>query len=41
MIGDAMELLRGLEITSPVKTGDVVVSDILGTGANFVATRDM
>ena len=41
LIGDAMVLLRGLEITSPVKTGDVVVSDILGTGANFVATRDM
>ena len=37
MIGDAMELLPE-GFTCP---GDVVVSDILGTGANFVATRDM
>lgn len=37
----AMELLDGVEISSPVRCGDVVLSDILGTGANFIATRDL
>ena len=38
---DAMALLDGVELVSPVKTGTHVLENILGTGANFVVTRDM
>ena len=41
MIFDAMKLLDSVELTSPVKTGDVALADVLGTGANFVVTRDL
>ncbi|MGX8701906.1 DUF1667 domain-containing protein [Caproiciproducens sp.] len=41
MIFDAMKLLDTVEVTAPVKRGDVVYKDILGTGIDFVATRDM
>lgn len=41
MIFDAMKLLDTVEVTSPVKRGDVVYKNILGTGIDFVATRDM
>ncbi len=38
---DAMRLLDGIVLESPVKRGQVVVKDILGTGIDFVATRDL
>jgi CxxC motif-containing protein/NADPH-dependent 2,4-dienoyl-CoA reductase/sulfur reductase-like enzyme len=38
-IFDAMKLLDGLVVKSPVKIGDIVVKNLVGTGANFVATR--
>ena len=38
---DAMALLDGVELASPVKTGTHVLENILGTGVNFVVTRDM
>ena len=41
LIFDAMEKLNDIELISPVKSGDVVIHDILGTGANLVVTRDM
>ena len=41
LIFKAMRLLDNVELTSPVRRGDVVIKDILGTGASFVATRDM
>ena len=41
MIHDAMALLDAVELTAPVKVGDVVVPDICGTGAAWVAARDM
>lgn len=37
----AMEELRSVRTQSPVKAGDVVVENILNTGANIIATRDM
>ncbi|MBC2724354.1 DUF1667 domain-containing protein [Desulfosporosinus sp.] len=37
----AMRLLEGVRITSPVKRGEIVIENILGTGINFVATREM
>lgn len=36
-----MALLNAVQVQSPVKVGDIVVKDVLGTGANFVASRDM
>ncbi len=33
--------LGKLTISAPVQMGDVIVSNILGTGADIVATRDM
>ena len=41
MIMDAMKLLDSVELTSPVHVGDVVVKDICGTGAAWVASRNM
>ena len=33
--------LRSVTIKAPVKTGDVVVENILGLGVNVIASRDM
>jgi CxxC motif-containing protein len=41
MIHDAMELLDEIVLNAPVYSGQEVVQDILGTGINFVATRDI
>ncbi|MCL1928896.1 MAG: DUF1667 domain-containing protein [Treponema sp.] len=41
IIFDAMKLLNGLEVSGPVKSGDIIVKNILGSGVNFVATRSM
>ena len=41
LIHDAMALLDPVELTAPVKVGDVVVKDICGTGADWVASRGM
>ncbi len=35
------EALRGLRVTAPVRRGDVVVADILGTGIDVIVTRDL
>jgi CxxC motif-containing protein len=40
-IFEAMRLLNDVTATSPVQTGDVIIPDILGLGANFVATRTL
>ncbi|MFO7637147.1 MAG: DUF1667 domain-containing protein [Clostridia bacterium] len=37
---DCMQEVRRIKITSPVKSGDVIIHDILGTGADLVATAD-
>lgn len=36
-----MALLDDLTVTAPVHTGDVLLSDILGTDVNLVACKDM
>jgi len=41
LIHDAMRLLDNIELTAPVKIGQVVVEDICGTGVSFVASRSM
>ncbi|MFK4785673.1 DUF1667 domain-containing protein [Fusobacterium sp. MFO224] len=36
-----MRELDKIELTSPVKVGDIVIEDLLGTGINVVVCRDM
>lgn len=36
-----MELLKSVELQSPVKRGDVVLKNIFDTGVDVVVTRDM
>ncbi len=40
-IEKAMKLLNGLTVKAPIKTGDVIVKDVLGSGVDFVSSRDM
>ena len=41
LIFQAMGALDGVELTAPVRVGQVVVEDVCGTGARFVACRDL
>ena len=41
MMFDAVKLLDEVTVTAPVKVGDVIIPDILGTGVAFVAARSM
>ncbi|MBQ9035851.1 MAG: DUF1667 domain-containing protein [Erysipelotrichaceae bacterium] len=38
---EAMGQLRNIEVSAPVKTGDVIVENLLNTGADVIATRNM
>lgn len=38
---EALKLLNGVTIPAPVSKGQVIVSDILGLGVDFVATKDV
>jgi CxxC motif-containing protein len=40
-IHELLEELRDVELNAPVQMGSVVVKDILGTGIDVVASRDM
>ena len=41
LIGSVMSELSRVTVTAPVKVGDVVISNVLGTGADVVATREI
>ena len=41
LIFQAMKQINGIELTSPVECGDILISDFLGTGANLVVTKKM
>lgn len=41
LVGDACRALRNVKLRAPVRMGDVVLTDVLGTGVDIVATRDM
>ena len=41
LLFEAMEVLNHREVKAPVKCGDVVYADILNTGIDIVATRDL
>lgn len=40
-IFEAMKLLDGVRLRAPIETGQVIVENICGTSAAFVASRDM
>lgn len=37
----SLELLKPLHVNAPVKIGQVIYENILGTGVNFVATKNV
>ena len=39
MIFDVMKEINSVSAKTPVKIGDIVITDILGTGVNVVATK--
>ncbi len=41
MLFEAMKVLQKVTLKAPVKCGDTVVENILGTGVNVIATRDL
>ena len=38
---EVVKALNSIVLTSPVKMGDVIISDLFGTGVNMIAERDM
>ena len=40
-IFDCMKVLRDVEVLAPVTIGQVIVSDVAGTGVNIVATKNV
>ncbi|MFC1624170.1 DUF1667 domain-containing protein [Candidatus Omnitrophota bacterium] len=38
---DAMKAIKKIKLTKHLKTGDVIIRDILHLGANLIATRDL
>lgn len=41
LIFKCMEQIAAVETAAPVKAGDILISNLLGTGANLVATRSV
>ncbi|MEJ8735229.1 MULTISPECIES: DUF1667 domain-containing protein [Mediterraneibacter] len=40
-IMECMAILKKVEVTAPVKIGDIVVKNIAGTGADIIAAKDI
>ncbi len=41
MIFDVMKEIRSLELEAPVKSGSVLIENVLGLGADIIATRSV
>lgn len=41
LLSKAVATLADVEVEAPINTGDVIVSDFLGTGTDVIASRDM
>ena len=41
MIFDCVKALKNVEVAAPVKIGQVVLTDVAGTGVDIVATKDV
>lgn len=40
-IMQCIEELRGVAVEAPVKTGDIILTDVAGTGVNVIATKSI
>lgn len=40
-LGEVMEYIRGLRLAAPVHTGQLLAQDLLGLGADLIATREV
>ena len=40
MIFDCMREINGVTVNAPVKLGQVIIENVLGTGVNIVATNN-
>lgn len=41
LIKQAMELINKVEVKAPIKSGQIIIKNILGTGENIIASRSM
>ncbi len=41
MVRDVARAVQAMEVAAPIRLGTVVLADVLGTGVDIVATRDM
>ena len=41
LVKKAVDELKKVTVTAPVKVGDVILKDVLGTGADFIAAKTM
>ena len=41
LLFEAMEVVNAVTLTAPVKTGQVAVKNLLGTGCDLIVTRDI
>jgi CxxC motif-containing protein len=40
-IRDCITALRGISVTAPVHIGDIILSDVAGTGSSIIATKNI
>ncbi|WIF93934.1 DUF1667 domain-containing protein [Caminicella sporogenes] len=40
-IFECMQIINSIEVQAPIKMGEVIIKDILGTGADVVASRSI
>lgn len=41
MIVEVLEMIRAVEVTAPIKAEDVIIANVIGTGVDVIASRDM
>ena len=41
LLAEAAVLLAKVEVSPPIKIGDIIIPNILGTGIDFIATRSV
>ena len=41
LVFQALDEITRIEVKGPVKIGDILIKDLLGTGANLIATRSL
>ena len=40
-IAEVLEKIREVEVSAPVKAEDIIIRNVIGTGVNVIASRDM